>query len=346
MALAAGAAMAIAQEEPAYPSSLDITLNGEKELTGVVISQTMGKESLEIKITGESDASVIKMDFATPEGWDKALIGSVIGGEVTPFKTRSSHWLPASLATQQGYKEGNSFSFPANGLESFGTIYLVKGDNVWEYPIDITFNVSNTAGSGDDEPNVPSGDMPEYPESLDVTLNGEKELAGVTVAQTMEPFDGDDYLTITITGECDAPEIAINMATPEGWDSMLTYSDYDRESEEINPLQAKAPALESEDYWMPIAFAGWLTQGNTIILPVDGEEWTASAYLVKDEQVYMINIDVIFEVSKSEGSAVGSINSVGNNAAFFDINGRQTANPAKGIYVKVVDGKASKVVIK
>lgn len=305
MAVAAGAAFAIAQDDAAYPSSLDFTLNGEKELTGVSVSQTTVSESLLIEITGESDAETITMDFAIPEGWDNAYIGSVIGGEDAPFKTRSSHWLPVSLATEQGYKEGHTFSFPVNGLESLGTIYLAKGDNVWEYPIDITFKVLKEGGSADDnQPNMPSGILPEYPEALDITLNGEKELAGVTVTQTMEPFMGDDYLTITVTGECDAKEITINMATPAGWDGMMTYSDYDGGAEEINPLRAKAPANDDEDSWMPLSYAGWLTPGNTIVLPVDGEQWTASAYLVKDQYVYMVNIDVIFDVKKTGGSDV------------------------------------------
>ncbi|MDE5795229.1 MAG: hypothetical protein K2I08_10970 [Muribaculaceae bacterium] len=137
---------------------------------------------------------------------------------------------------------------------------------------------------------------PEYPEKLNFTLNGKEELPGITVTQEMEPYDGDDYLTVKITGKSEADEITLDMATPEGWDGMMVYSSYDGETAEINPLQAKAPVKEGDDYWMPLSFAGWLTPGNTITLPVDGEEWTASAYLVKDEQVYMINIDFIFDV--------------------------------------------------
>ena len=145
-------------------------------------------------------------------------------------------------------------------------------------------------------------DLPEYPEKLDLTLNGQKELPGVTVTQEMIPFDGDDYLTIHITGECDAKEITLDITTPDGWDGVLTYSDYDRSSEDINPLKAKAPAKDDEEHWMPLQYAGWLHPEPTITLPVDGEEWDASAYLVKGDQVYMVQIDIVFEVSKAGGS--------------------------------------------
>lgn len=67
MAIAVGATMAMAQDEPVYPTSLDFTLNGEKELSGVSVSQNMvpydGTECLSISITGECSADAIKYGF-------------------------------------------------------------------------------------------------------------------------------------------------------------------------------------------------------------------------------------------------------------------------------------------
>ncbi|MDE7419336.1 MAG: hypothetical protein K2N35_03915 [Muribaculaceae bacterium] len=666
MAFAAGAAMAVAQD-PVYPSALDFTLNGEKELAGVSVSQTMKSGSLTIDITGESSANVITMDFELPEGWDYALIGSVLGGSDAPFTTRSSHWLPVSLATQAGYQKGSYFKFPVNGLESLGTIYLVKGENVWEYPIDISCNVKpgvvaddpvvdtpsfpdsfvvktfneglevtqgynkwdtydiivkgevntatfpivievpegwdgfvcyNWSHQGDvtitettqngtraeeiewisvekllengyvkgnrftfeptyvdgtnnyqtielhlykgdmaikedilsllvyvsegeaEAPELPifpdkldlttdcedvtiwqgnyediaeSGivlteeeidalsmfmpekaivlngttengtltvdfDLPkgwegvlpvkvlatdeegdyyttranvfepylmdeflemmkwmsnfdismtpgkqltfpienqkqvygcllymhddgtlagspdyagdyldianafvlvinvtsdaetaelEYPEHLDITLNGETSLPGVTVTQEIIPYNGNDYLTIGITGTCDADEITIDMTTPEGWDGMLTFSSYGEEDEdEIEPLRVKVNM--DEESWTPLMFASWmgLTEGNTLTFSVDGKEHSAMAFLIKGDNYYTVNIDFIFEVSKAGGSAVESINAIDSKATYYDMNGNKIAKPEKGIYVKVADGKASKIVAK
>ncbi|MDE6561699.1 MAG: hypothetical protein K2K75_09980 [Muribaculaceae bacterium] len=331
VALAACTTMAMAQELPAYPDKLDFTLNGEKELTGVTVSQTMvpydGSECLTIKITGESDADVITMDFVTPEGWDYSLIDSMIGGANSPFKTRSGesdHWLPVN-SIEKSYKEGNSFSFPVNGKDSYATIYLVKGDNFWEYSIDIEFKVSKAGGS--------EKEMPEYPEALDITLNGEKELAGVTVTQTIVPYDNVDYLAVNVNGETDADFITLDFATPAGWDYMLVRSDYDGESEEIEPLKAKAPAKDDEELWMDASMAQWygVAPGNSLTFPVDGEEWTGMALLVKGEEAYMANIDFIFQVSKTGGSDVPGDNPALPNHLEYTLNGEKEI---KGIVVR------------
>lgn len=155
VALAAGTAMAMAQDLPEYPEKLDFTLNGEKELPGVSVSSKMvpydGSEYLQIDITGESDASVITMDFDTPEGWDYPLIATVIDDDGSPWQTRSGnsdHWYPISAVTSMGYKKGNSFNFPVIGKDVYASIFLVKGDKVWEYAIEIDFKVSMSEGSG------------------------------------------------------------------------------------------------------------------------------------------------------------------------------------------------------
>ncbi len=313
MALAAGAAMAIAQDEPVYPSVLDFTLNGEKEISGVNVSQTIsqydGAPLLTIKITGTCDADALKMDFVTPEGWDYALIDLLLDGENSPFTTsfttRSSNlWLPLNRI-DKNYKKGNSFNFPTNGKDNYGTIYLVKGDSFWSNSIDIEMNVTKTGGSGDDQPVTPPVDMPEYPESLDITLNGEKELPGVTVTQTMEPYDDlANNLTVTVSGKSDADLITLAFPTPEGWDYMMVRSDYEKELDDTEAVKAKAPALEDEDYWMPVSMASWygVAPGNSVTFPVDGDQWGGTALLVKGEDAYMVSIDFIFDVKKAGGS--------------------------------------------
>lgn len=211
MAIAAGVAMGIAQDDPVYPSKLDFTLNGEKELKGVSVSQTMGKESLKIEITGKSEANEITMEFETPDGWDYALVGAVMGDEDLPFKTRSSHWLSVSLATKEGYKKGSSFNFPVNGLKNLGTIYLAKGDNVWEYPIDIEFNVKHGAVSDD-----PVADNPSFPESFNVkTFNDGLEVKQGYVYGVYE---------ITVEGEVAESSFPIVIDVPEGWDGFICYN--------------------------------------------------------------------------------------------------------------------------
>lgn len=298
MAIAAGAAMAIAQDDPVYPSTLDFTLNGEKELKGVSVSQTMGKESLKIEITGESEDDVITMDFVMPDGWDYALIGSVNGDEDIPFNTRSSHWLPVSLATQQGYKKGNSFNFPVNGLVNLGTIYLVKGNNVWEYPIDIEFYVKHGAAIDD-----PIADSPTFPESFIVkTFPG-----GLDVSQGYNKWGSYD---IEVKGEVAESTFTVAIEVPEGWDGFVC-KNWSHEGDvtitEDNTNQKGTRAEEIEWISVEKLLANGYVKGNKFTFEptfVDGTNnyQTIELHLYKgDKAIEEDMLTLMAYVSKGEG---------------------------------------------
>lgn len=287
MALAAGTAMVMAQDEAVYPSTLDFTLNGEKELTGVSVNQSMvpfdGSECLTIEITGESDANVITMDFETPAGWDYSLISSAIGGADSPFATRSGDWYPVKDVMAMGYAKGDSFKFPVNGKESLGTIYLVKGDNVWEYSIDIKFNVSKAEGAVE---------APAFPDHLDYTLNGEKELPGIMVRQGST---GSSYI-FSVTGNCNSDKISVTFETPEGWDSLMI-SDMWGEGE-ISTVKTRSVEL------IPVKdiLGQGFKEGNTITFKTDGEAQMGSIALIKGDMACLTFINYDITVSKSSGS--------------------------------------------
>lgn len=297
MAFAVGTAMIMAQAgdnptTPTYPTTLDFTLNGEKELPGVTVSQTMvpydGSECLTIDITGECDANVITMDFLTPDGWDYALIDSLIDGEGSPFSTRSKEsdsWV--ALKDVKGYKKGNYFKFPVNGKQSYGTIYLVKGDYVWAYSIDITIAVSKIEGSDKDP------DTLKLPEALDYTLNGEKELPGITVKQQID----DTYHLISITGECDSDKITVSFATPEGWDGLMIADFFG--CGEISTAETR-----SDVNLIPIEniLGMGFKEGNTITFDTDGEANIGYIALIKGDMACSTYIDFEITVSNANGS--------------------------------------------
>ncbi|MDE7408427.1 MAG: hypothetical protein K2N09_00230 [Muribaculaceae bacterium] len=281
-----------AEAEPVYPDKLEFTLNGETELKGVSVNQRItpyeDTQYVTIEITGESSADEITMDFVTPEGWDYALVDSMIGGSSSPWNTRSGesdHWYPVDEVVAMGYTKSNTFNFPVNGKDSYGTIYLVKGDKVWDTSIDIEFCVEKAEGSGDD----PVADTPSYPDHLDYTINGEKELAGVTVDQTMDQGS----LSINVLGKTDADEVSMTFATPEGWDGLLIMSLADVSGIEL--LNTR-----SEEDWYPIEYASMygFVKGNTVTFPVDGEDNWATIALYKGDLVYQTTINVNFEVTK------------------------------------------------
>ncbi|MDE7350446.1 MAG: hypothetical protein K2N25_05215, partial [Muribaculaceae bacterium] len=179
--------------------------------------------------------------------------------------------------------------------------------------------------------------VPEYPDKLDFTMNGEKELPGVTVTQEMEPYEGEDYLQVRVSGESNADFITFDIPTPEGWDSLLVYSDYTGGGFEIDPLKSKAPAKEGDDYWIPLSFASWyyLQPGNSLTFPVDGEEWGGKVFFVRGEEFYSIEIDFTFEVKKVGGEVEVEAPAFPNHLD-FTMNGEKEL---PGITVKqVLDG--------
>lgn len=283
-------------DEPKYPQSLDFTLNGEKELSGVSVSQKMvtnsGTDYLTIEISGESSADAITMDFETPKGWDYALISSMIDGGDAPFNTRSGDskkWYPVGDVIAMGYKKGNSFEFPVDGKDSFGTIYLVKGDKVWEDSIDILINVKKSEGAGDD----PVVDAPAFPDHLDYTLNGEKELPGITVRQRLD----ETTHVFSVKGECDSDYITVTFETPEGWDGLMI-SDAFGEGE-ISTVKTRGMSdLIEIDKILGQGFK----EGNTITFKTDGEAQWGNIALIKGDMACLTFIDYDITVSKSGGS--------------------------------------------
>lgn len=273
LALAAGATMAMAQDNPVFPSELNFTLNGETELTGVKVSQTMettsGTDYLTITITGEYDADTITFDFETPDGWDYALVNKPISGD-SPFTTRSSDpWVSISAITSMGYKQGNSFKFSVNGSENYGSIFLAKGDNAWEDPIDVIFKVSKAGGTVE-----PTGDL-EYPEKLALALNGEPRLPDVNVTQTME----NGQLSINITGQCDGETLEVTFGTPEGWDSLMISDTFGYGS--ISTVETR-----SELSMIPVSSLEGMgfKEGNTFTVVADGYDNPGEIALIKGDE--------------------------------------------------------------
>lgn len=354
LAFAAGAAMAIAQDEPMYPSTLDFTLNGEKELKGVNVSQTMvpydGSQCLTIKITGVCDADAVKMDFVTPAGWDYALIDLLLNGEDSPFMTRSgNHWLPLNKI-DNNYKKGNSFNFPVDGKGNYGTIYLVKGDNLWDISIDIEFNVSKSGGTDPgDDPSV--GDEPAFPTHLEVATTAK----GLEYSQTIEW----DVLTISLTGEISEPTFDVVLDVPEGWTGFISIpyedsieisesgvSDRNTRSEESYWMTIEEFIEFSESSFMPIT----PIKGNKFTFTPNDEEQDVAIYLYKDDKVYVgdyiaLETSVSAKSNPNDPTGISSVKD-GDKAAYYDLNGNKVRILNNGMYIKVADGNVTKVVVK
>ena len=273
-----------------YPEEMSFTLNGEAELPGVTATQEYTEGTISISVTGEYDADEIVMEFATPQGWDGMLVQSEItGGDIeyakkAPVENDEYSWYPLEFGEAQGFKPGNSLTFPVNGEEQYGLIALVKGEQIYWATIDITFEVAKAAGA-----------EPTFPKTIEYTINGEKELAGVDVVIKESEWGP----SMSVTGKSDAETIALTFAVPEGWDGWIINADWAEVSEQ------PVAKTRSEEDWMPLDFylqnMGFV-KGNTVTFAVEEEDNYATLALYKGDKVYNATIDIEYNVVPAGGA--------------------------------------------
>ena len=282
----------VADEDPVFPETLSFTLNGEKELEGVTVTQGYDEDEEEylFLITGSSSADKITLKLETPEGWDGIVTTQPLSFGGFSFGTRGEYdWMSLEDAAYYGFTESNTITFDVNGSQQMSYFSLIKGDKVYNSPRSIAFNVEKEAGDDDVEPT--------FPETFEYTINGEKELAGVEAKIEADGYGG---LTMRVTGKSDAETIALTFAVPEGWDGWIINADWAEVSEQ--PVEK----TRGEGDWMPLEFylqnMGFV-KGNTVTFAVEEEENYATLALYKGDQVYNATIDIRYNVVPAGGGS-------------------------------------------
>ncbi|MDE6548145.1 MAG: hypothetical protein K2L22_04025 [Muribaculaceae bacterium] len=217
----------------------------------------------------------------------------------------------ALQALESANEDGASFFFPFDGEEILAYIDMM----------------------------VKTANAPEFPESFNVTFNGQTSL------DLIEATQGEDegIFTIKVSGITLEDKVTVALEVPAGWDGFVCMNEEDYNSD-INPL-TRAYASE----WVPVEmlYEYGFKEGNKLTFTADGETHFGSFYLVKDGEVDEANqIQVEFNVTNPTTVGVTGVEAIDANARYFDFNGHQIANPAAGMYIKVLNGKASKVIIK
>ncbi len=286
MAIAAGATIAMAQEEPVFPSTLEYTLNGQKELAGVKVDIKDGSYGPSMSITGESDAEEITITFAVPDGWDGWIISpffAVVSDQ--PYETRAEKdWSPIEdfLNGGMGYQKGNSVTFVVDGEDASATLALYKGNMAYNITLPIEYNVAPAGGSS-------VVDGPAFPKNIGVTTYAE----GLEVEQYIDW----GTLTIELTGEISEETFDVVLDVPEGWDGFISlpYADNIEIGESgIKPRKTRAdasawqPIKEFIEYaesnkWDPIT----PIMGNKFTFKPNGSRQDVAVYLYKDDMVYL-----------------------------------------------------------
>lgn len=412
------------EAEPTFPEHIDYTLNGEKELAGVTVTQGYDEDWEEnaFNVSGKCSADKITIKFETPEGWDGILVPPSYGDDINPLKTRGEwDWAPLDEMLAYGWKKSNELTFAVDGEEQQNFVAFYKGDQVYQTMLYVYFTVEKDGADPElaaanqaayeaviaqldalqekydaavakiketnpdfdfseyeEIPNMieqyrgwaaqalasaneegeafmfpfdgsdiegyismmlmEADPAPEFPTSLDVTLSS-NEGVELTVDDTQGIF------IINVAGKSSEEEITITVAVPEGYDGFVSIRDIDMDLGIGNdPLLTRA---EEPDWWpMSMLLEEGCKEGNTMTFPVDGEYHSGQFFLCKNGLADMNNqINVEFEVEYDATTGVSGVEAA-ENATFYDLQGNRIAKPAKGMYVKVADGKAMKVVVK
>lgn len=323
---------AAVQADPVVPESYEIAVSNEN----INITQGIEDEVYTVNAKGETDEDTYTVTFKIPEGWDGYVIyveDGTINPDVQPFKANAIEWVDINtIMSAMGMQKANQFTFDADGNEHIAKLMLYKGDQV---------DVNNTIEFYGEVTKKAVAVDPVFPESFKVNLDVE----GLTVNQ----YDYDGVWQIAVSGETNRKQVAVTVQIPEGWDGFLTISDGDINPEEIMPFAMKATSPD-EIEWVPVAtiLASMpLQKGNQITFDVDGDEHFGRMMLYKGDMANTSdNIELSFQATYKETVGVETIEAVDADARYFNLQGVEVANPAEGIYVKIANGVATKVIIK
>lgn len=165
---------------------------------------------------------------------------------------------------------------------------------------------------------------------LPATYSAEVSKGNVSVSNN-------DY-EINVSVKTSVDEVTVTLPVPEGWDSWY-YMDYGTYSTRA----AYEPA------WFPesVVTAQGYAKGNTFVVPVDKAEATEYSYSVMLGKGGMVDansmMDLNIKVQYDATVGVSAIEAEGV-AEYYNLQGLKVVEPKNGIFVKVVNGKATKVV--
>lgn len=189
---------------------------------------------------------------------------------------------------------------------------------------------------------VAAGGDPVFPESFVITHNGSDEDITITQGQGMFEYE------IRVRGAVSSDNFVMNIAVPEGWTTFLfDATDVDISSDQSGDISLMRRAKAIDFYPVDGYLSYGYELGNVISYKADDVQTNVYGYIVKDDQFDMANALLVdIKVKKDETVGVEAIEAAEDGARYFTMDGVEVKNPAEGIYIKVVDGKAEKVVIK
>ncbi len=313
---------------PTFPEEFVITTDpADLEVEQIPAEDFMGWPlPYTIEVNGKCTEKTATITIEVPEGWTN-FIWQNQDISFGSRKKAQAVWESKADLLAEGYTEGNVIELPVDSRSHTYYLYLCNGDQV-DTANDIQLDVMLNRSFPDLT----------FPETFDITLSSE----GPKVEQTSDEWE----FEITITGECMGETITATFDVPEGWDGFVGATDSDVEDPDINPLSTRA---EEDLIFMPLEIVENgdvpLKKGNEFTFPADGEEHYGMAFLYKDDMACYKQINMMVNVLNKQ-SGINNIDTADSEARYFNLQGVEVTNPEKGVYVKVANGKASKVNVK
>lgn len=323
-------------EPVVFPSSFTVTSDATESFSYTYTPAEENEfEINEIVATAETTADNVVLTFDVPEGWTGFMhspIGDDSGIGGLQLRAQAIQWVPVSSMEEGGYIAENAITIPADGAKYEVQLFLVKDDKADSTdPIFLTVTATKKAAPAE----------PVIPETISGTCDVQDAEIKSTTAET-DPF----YIpTLYVTAATDQEAATITLEVPEGWTSFLVYDAENAGGEGgIDPLAEE----NEESPWVPVSdmLQQGLVETTTISVPADGEEHTYPAYLVAGDRVNTAaQFNISATVTKSSTDGVEGIKASEADAIYYNLQGVQVANPANGVFVKVANGKAVKVVL-
>ena len=207
-------------------------------------------------------------------------------------------------------------------------------------------SITVTYADGGDTPVDPGVDL-KLPEDLTISSDDAKS---ITASKLSFDKDYGQYnLNCRVEAQPGAETVSVTIAIPEGWTDIY-YTPLSG-AQGVDPFGNATPQFAKADYtWytqeMFAASDFKLEKGNTIAFPAKAEQWPLTFFLAYGDDICAeswcnFNVSVI-----ATPSGVDSIGAAPEDPEYFTLQGVRVANPEKGIYVKLSNGRPQKVVLK
>ncbi|MDE6234115.1 MAG: hypothetical protein K2M56_00010 [Muribaculaceae bacterium] len=201
--------------------------------------------------------------------------------------------------------------------------------------IEVTYESDGQGGN--EEPD------PVFPEGIALTTDGDH----VNVVQEYD--ETSNQLLVSLTGETAKDTLEVTFEVPEGWTG---YVGANFEDLGMGTSIFRSSKDDDDENWVPMDVfmqaMGGLKETNTLTFQLTsaGAPFMGGMYLYYGEKVYVAGSIVIQGDVKSGTVGVEAVEAVDADATYFNLQGVEVKTPGAGVYVKVANGKASKVVIR